>query len=476
MLPYVFAGLVASVPERCPYGSTLLITFLLGGCIQVATPQHDVVEALTFGVPVVVDGGGTDRARAIKEPSLEFLADGTILICGPRTLGSGSDLWRSEDGERFEYVGSALSGQGPPLRSGSGDLGGGDCDLAGDAGGMGYLVDTWFGGLSVSATADGGATWRGVPASIAAPALDRPWAAGRAAGELFVLAASFAGNSSEPLGLFLPAMAGGLIVARSTDGGLTFPQQVVAVENHRRYAIHGNLVDSGNSLYFLHMDRPNSDTLALHVARSDDAGLTWHHHKVAEMANPVDACPPMQYFPIVAAARGGQEVYVTWNQVEIDSQVPSLYFASSADRGVTWNPPLRVTDRGGTFVMPWVAAGEGGRVALAWYESSSALVRSFSDDPLGDAQFACRFEGGEDAEWHLRYAFSVDGTSPTARFEEALPHGTPVHVGLPTGAFAEFFQLEFDPQGRAAIAYVADVAGEARPFFVRQVSGPLGWD
>lgn len=444
-----------------------LAILLAAGCVSDDPPQRtgpgDGDSPLTpvAFIPSVIDGG-----RGGAEPSLAIGPDGTIYVCSPRGLGDGTHLWVSTDGgSAFRYSGTEPSA-GPILRSGSGDVGGGDCDVATDEAGRAYLVDLWLGGVSVASSADHGESWRGVPVSTLAAPMDRPWVLGGAKDEVFVTAAQAQPNGVNERGANMPP-AGGIWVARSTDGGLTFPQRVLAVGNENRLSLNSNLARDGGRLYLAYAKEVTEGRLAMVAATSSDRGATWMHYTIVEQDFVPEQCfSPIFIFPSVAAdGRGG--VYVAWALLNPETERIDLFLAASPDRGETWNEPVPVTPREGTRAFPWVAAHSSGRVGLAWYETNATVF----PEPRGLAD--CTDETPPEAAWHVRYASSSDALSPEPVFAEVLVQAEPVHLGELGRPFAELLQVRYTPEGLAAIAYVADVAeGAARPMFALQADSP----
>ncbi len=100
------------------------------------------------------------------------------------------------------------------------------------------------------------------------------------------------------------------------------------------------------------------------VARSHDGGATWRDLPVYQgRAGEDDA----NMWPGLAVDAAGH-LYAVW------SNRHSILLSSSADGGATWSPARRVdTAVMGvrTSVMPSIASGPTGRVALAWYGSDT---------------------------------------------------------------------------------------------------------
>jgi hypothetical protein len=412
--------------------------------------------------------GVIDANRTGSEPSLALAPDGSVFVCSPRGEATGTDLWASRDGGTpFQYVGTPIYAStvryAPVLRSGSGDVGGGDCDVSIDQGGRLYLSDLWGGGVSVSSSSDRGASWRGVPVSVAGAPFDRPWVLGGEKDEVFVTAAQPL-LSLESRGLNSPP-AGGIWVARSTDGGLTFPQSALAASNQDRLGLNGNLARDKDHVYLFYTKKTGEGRLAIIVTVSSDHGATWTPHVAAEQAFfPGQCFSPLNVFPVVAADGVGG-VYLAWTLQNPQTQRIDLFMAASPDSGQTWNKPVLVTDRAGTRDLPWIATDGSGRVGLVWYETNATLLYKSQD------LLVCDRNTPSDAPWRLHYAFSGDALNATPAFTEALVQPDPVHVGPLGQPYAEVVQVRFTPDGRAATAYVADVPeGKARPMFAIQTA------
>jgi hypothetical protein len=354
------------------------------------------------------------------------------------------------------------------VRSKTGDLGGGDCDVTVDEGGRSYLADLWVGGVSISSTSDGGSTWRGVPASIGMTPLDRPWITGGSKDEVFVTAAQpyvrmeDRGQDTPPLG--------DIWVARSTDGGLTFSPAVAAASNEARLSLNSNLARDGTNLYLMFAKKSSEGKLELVVAISRDSGSTWEQRVAATQGFFAGSCSsPLITFPVVATD-GAHGVYLAWALENPATNRSDLFMASSADDGNTWKAPVLVTDHNGTRAFPWIAAQGPGRVGLAWYETNATFLTK------NDAG-TCTWNAPSDAAWNLHYAFTTNAQAPEPAFHETLVQPKPIHIGQLGQYYAELLQLRYAKTGQAAIAYVADVAqGTARPMIAIEEMQPPARD
>lgn len=138
----------------------------------------------------------------------------------------------------------------------------------------------------------------------------------------------------------------------------------------------------------------------------------------------------------------------------------------STDQGKTWSLPVRVNNVAtNSNVFPWMETGPTpGSVGIVWFGTP----------------------GGNDdsAEWKVYYAQSFDANSnnPTFRLAEVtepehIIHASNISEGGLTGAnnrnLIDYFQVSFDPQGAAVIAYTDDHNDyDGHTYVARQISGP----
>ena len=462
--------------------AVLIVASGLAGCLSASEETDDPAALLhaslpTFGAPVLLDApaGATGL-----EPSILITPEGTILVCAPISVGKGSNLWRSTDGgATFDRVGVALHPALAPHRSLTGDGAGGDCHLGVDQAGIPYLVDGWVGSAAVSWTRDQGETWEGVPASQLSGTVDRPWILGGEAGEVFVTGVDVQGFTLEILAeTYLGARnaptTGGIWVARSTDGGRTFPQQVLAVDNADRFYPGSNLASGNGNLYLYYVTAAGEDKARHMVAVSKDRGLTWTHKVAAEVPYARDLCGtyPIAIFPVVAADDEGG-VYLTASYANPETERWEVVFIASPDGGEHWNAPRLVADRPGTQYYPWIATAGNGRVGIAWYESNQTVFPDRTPDLA--SRLTCGSQGDDEAsDWFVHYAESRDAASGNPTFVETLVQPTPVNRTTNLGRpFAEFLSLAFDTEGRAGIVYVCDTDGApGRMMFALQSERP----
>lgn len=150
-----------------------------------------------------------------------------------------------------------------------------------------------------------------------------------------------------------------------------------------------------------------------------------------------------------------------------------VYVMASFDGGTTWNgsplglgAPYKVNVDTGTHFFPAIAAGDPGKVVVAYLGTPTVI----STLPYGKPSPG----GGNGASWYLYAAQSLSLTSGSPSWSVAKVTSTPMHVGdictlgifcmagEPLGAnrnLLDFIDIAVDPQGKAHIAYTDDQSG-----------------
>jgi BNR repeat-like domain len=116
----------------------------------------------------------------------------------------------------------------------------------------------------------------------------------------------------------------------------------------------------------------------IYVSRSADGGLHWTSTRVFH-TSPFTRLN--NFWPTLAVDPVTHAVYTAWTDQH------GIAVSQSTDGGITWSPPVTVSDIR-TTVMPWVAA-RNGKVDVVYYGSTAASV----DDPAAvwnvyDSQFS----------------------------------------------------------------------------------------
>ena len=244
-------------------------------------------------------------------------------------------------------------------------------------------------------------------------------------------------------------------IQRSDDGGFTFGPAVTAGTTSQVGPIDvhqaSGTVYAGTSTGTVAVGTPASMTAApttydVHQAASDPNGVA-HLFFVTKVAD--DGTP-------------NGTVYVCY------SNDTDIFLKHSTDKGKTWSKPVRVNDGTSTKVnvFPWMETGpRAGSVGVVWYGTSNAA----NDDK---------------AEWRVYYAQSFNATAPSPTFRsttvtepEHIIHASNISEGGLTGAanrnLIDYFQISFDPNGAAVVAYTDDHNDyDGHTYVARQISGP----
>lgn len=381
-----------------------------------------------------------DGVRWSGEPSILVLDDGTILITGvsgftryaedpsdiPARFGQ-SYIWRStDDGQSFQFVDAGVL---PHPVDGylfyRNAIMGVEGDLAADEAGNAYFVDlTMLAADGLSVSGDGGESWmkRQNPV-VGLPGVDRPWVAAHGDGEVYVK--------------YLQ-MGTGHRVARSTDGGLTFLEDVAIPACSQA----DMTVDFAKKEVLV----PCTSGGEISVVRTGPGEMAWERIAVRDPENPVTGG-----FPGLAVSFERQYVIV-YVEREADRLLATVQV--TFDGGETWTDPMVVSDTNASAIFPWVDANPDGQVAVVWYQA----------DQGGDPNDV-------DATWVVKHAsFQMDRETETISEPTVIQLSEgPIHqgsicsagLGCVTDGRAEdrrlldFFEVDVTADGRSHVTWTS---------------------
>jgi hypothetical protein len=442
----------------------------------------------TFGNPTIsgIQGFGFEQG-------LRLDTHGRIYTSVPGSLGSNiSYVWRSLDGgQTFKWIPAATQPVGKlPMCNG-----GGDTELATDTADRLYINDLALANYGTARSADHGRRLTALPTctSVLTAPDDRPWYAidgDPLAGGSITLAYNVAPNAT-PLPNPNQCTNNILAFSRSpigapADAGLVFgPAQTLNLPCDGNEGIMGNdevhTYGSTTRVFAMH----NNDALnQIRMARCDIV--------------PVSATTPSGYancldkpifsdvttvnggdFPTLAIDRAGNLIAV-WEQAPC-GPCPNtingdtyIYYAVSTTQGDSWSAPQQLPTPGlNTNVFAWPAAGDAGRVDIAWYGTDRHA-------PV-PGNGPCSVNG----DWSLYLVQALNFTSlnptwtqPILASEHAVHHGSvQTLMGGQTGdrSLGDFLQVRIGLQGEANISYAdsnsATEALASQGMFVRQNGG-----
>ncbi|HVF20642.1 MAG TPA: sialidase family protein, partial [Mycobacteriales bacterium] len=362
--------------------------------------------------------------------------------------------WRSEsNGGEWTFVDRTLPTNGV-VNSGFSDP-----EFAYDTAGNVYVSEINLANISMSKSGDSGRTYQ-EQNLFAQTVTDRQWTEGDEEDVVYIIANSFGGGTfpTDPAGNL------GHFLYKSKDGGKTF------TAGQADGAGLGDIrVDkSDGTLYETQYAGGELKMRAFRGARADN--LEPEDNLIA------DGVAMLAHWPSFDLDPAGN-LYVTWDESGNGDRAAGIYYSYSTDRGKSWATPVRLDKNENTDIWPWIAVGDEGRVAVAWFQADTTL-------PDQDA------ETKGDHGWTVEAAQSLNGlgclssTVPAFRNSTAVPEmihaGTICQGGTTCQAMAidrrlgDYFSIEIAGDGNLVLAYSDTRMGGpvALPGFTRQVDGP----
>ncbi len=518
--------------------STGFVLFVLAVavCLAVApavfTPtgaDESGTAAITFGQPTIsgIQGVGFEEDIRLDPTNAQ-----RVYMSVPGSLSSDTSwIWHSEDGGKtFKWVTAGIAKEGKVgVASVPMCIGGGDTELAVDTGGNLYFNDLTVVNFSTYRSGDHGATFLCSNTGVPDTAVDRQWYAvdgdpttgdgtGTGAGHNIYLVNDEIGPGSiscpvsglvnNTLAMYRsPTLAGG-----ATAGILFGPAKKVTAVGSCDEGIMGNdevspvpttTDEPAGSLpvkhvYVIHDDASFSRILigrCFPVPFSNDAsGLSCRDLPVATLGTiPTGMSFPTAKtggnFPTLAIDKAGN-LYAVWEQAPTDpttGQITGdtlLKYSFSTNEGTSWSTPMTIPTPGlHNNVFAWPAAGDDGRVDIAFYGTSATA------DPNNST---CGTNGGHNGgpdsvngAWSLFMVQTLNGHAASPTFSAPILAGEHyVHkgdiqtvIGGQCGdrTLGDFLQIRVGSKGEAQISY-ADSNNADEPFaphgmYVKQNGG-----
>jgi hypothetical protein len=459
---------VGAIPQA--YTGTLTLTTPAptapGACNAPGKP-------LVFSQPQYVD-----TSRAGGEPSVVAHPDGTLLYAAhagtthfyslevddpdseafyEQYRGQVHAYYSTDKGASWHFVDRSLPPENVP------NSGFSDPDFAIDAAGTVYLSEINLVNVAMSKSTTSGKSYS-LQNFFAMDITDRQWSAAGPAGVLFLVGNPSEGGTvpEDPVG------HGDHTIYRSTNGGQTFSPGVEDAGGL------GDIVfDMGRStLYEAHLDAGALQIAAFRNALDPVAAVAL----TPEKTTIADGVSMLSHWPAIDVDSKGN-VYVAWDESGNGGRAAGIWYSYSTSGGRTWAMPTRVDPDNHTDIWPWIAVGDAGRVAIAWFGNDHAL-------PNQDAEAA-----GDNDPWNVYVAQTQNGlgctesTSPGFKVSKATP--VPFHVGticmggttcqamLIDRRLGDYFTIDVDTSGALLLAYSDTRQGGAvsLPAFQRQTGG-----
>jgi hypothetical protein len=455
-----YAGAITLAPELTTVPGTITTgpvryrkgNFTFTTPTQLTRPNN--LASGTNGNPVVtfLDSDG--------EPRVVHDALGNLYAAAIQGVPAGTDMWKSIDGGlTWSYLGEPDGAQAANVLSGvnGAGLGGGDEDEIALPDGRVVMTSLWLGSNTTCTSSNGGAAWLCNPNGSMLPNDDRQWLANFGSNIVYITS-----KQTGPVPGFAFTGTESIYVAKSTDGGVTFPNVslVTTPELGIQPGDQGNIiVDSVGNVYTVFFDQVNPNIL--YVAKSVDGGGTWMIKQVFKAPAGISL---VHVFPSIAADRANN-LYIVF------SDGINSYLTASADGGATWNLPVIVNSGFNikSTVEPWVVAGDAGKVNVFFYGTPDT---NFMDTG---------------AQWVVYMSQSQNALAKVPTFSIAPATPYVIHVGAicnngdgcPSGTrtMLEYFFPDTYLDGNAIAVYPDSVhiqdttANNTAVYFIRQSGG-----
>ena len=522
--------------QRVAFATSLVVSL---GVVALSLPTSLFAAAPTFGQPTISGIQGVGFEEDIR---LDPTNPNRVYTSVPGSLSSDTSwIWHSEDGGKtFKWVTSATAKEGKPVSC----LGGGDTELAVDSAGNLYFNDLTLANFSTARSGDHGATFLCSNTGVPDAAVDRQWYAvdGDATngGNIYLANDEIgpgapdcpvSGTGNNVLAMYrspIPpasSMAGiqfgpGFKITRvlMCDEGIMGNDEVspVATTTGQPLTTGGfyPLPTPVKHVYVIHDDATFSKiaigrcfpvAFGAPIANtSDPSGLNCVDLPVATLGTiPANKTFPTAKtggnFPTLGIDKKGN-LYAVWEQAPTDPDTgvitgdTLIMYAFSTNEGNTWSTPIAVPTPGlHNNVMAWPAAGDDGRVDIAFYGTTATA--NPADPSCGSSLQTCgnagnaQCLGGPDSTtngiWSLYMVQTLNGhatsptfTAPILAGEHYNHRGTIQTVlGGQCGnrTLGDFLQVRVGSRGEAQISY-ADSNNADEPFaphgmYVKQNGG-----
>jgi hypothetical protein len=500
---------------------------------HVALPAN----APTFGHPIIAGIGGFGYEENLR---LDPTDPTRIYTSVPGSAAANTSwIWRSLDtGKTFKWVPAATPLEGKVTTC----AGGGDTELGVDSAAHLYFNDLTLANFSVSRSDDDGVTFTCSNTGVPDAGVDRQWYAidgDPTNGGTLYLANDEIGPGGVNCGNGIGGTAGNnvLVMYRSpasaalgATAGLAFgPANHITAVGSCDEGIMGNdeissmatttgvnggvlplpvkhiyVIHDNNALNQIRMGRCFPVAFGVPVANvSDPSGLNCTDLLVKDLNAGGGSFRTGANFPTMAIDKSGN-LYAVWEQAPTDANSnvigdTVLMYSFSTNEGNTWSTPIQIDTSGSpdgvlhNNVFAWIAAGDDGRVNVAWYGTTG--LSNPNDPTCGQTasippQPPSRNINGPDsttgALWSLWFAQSLNAhdanptfTAPVRASSHHNHRGTiQTLLGGQCGdrqGLGDFLQLRTGAHGEAQISY-ADSNSivntlTSHAMFVRQNNG-----
>lgn len=379
---------------------------LLAGAVLLlahgAVPGAEAVTSSlpTFGQPTISGIQGMGFEQNLR---LDPTNPNRVYTSAPGSASSDTSwIWHSEDGGKtFKWVPAGAPTQGKVVPC----PGGGDTELAVDSLGHLYFADLYLVNFTTARSDDHGTTFQGLPGtscnstSVPDAVVDRQWYAtdGDPTGGGNIYLASNEVGRDQPVCGSSNQGNNVLVVYRSP---LPAGESLAGIQFAPGYTVTSGFVDPcgegimGNvevspKTHHIFVVHDNAFLDSIGIARCANVSFLTDPRGLTCVDLPIASFPGYRTagnFPNLAIDKNGN-LYAVWEQAPIDDTGyvvgdTVLKYSYSTDEGNHWSTPLTIPTPGlHNNVYAWPAAGDDGRVDIAWYGTTA--VANDSDPVCG---------------------------------------------------------------------------------------------
>ena len=453
----------------------------------------------SFAANLVMPGSTGDA-----EPNMRADSHNCLYSGAP----GAPDAWKSTD------AGASFFKLPNPVVSAGAVAGGGDSEIVtfpqpnGARSDQIYYADLAVASVNISKSIDGGATWfspgTGGSAGEVSASTDRQWMSADRNGAnqtIYLWEHEFVSQILRMNALTNDSGSPGPPDTRSGGpwspfaNGMTDPELVALASTVGNTVPGPTFVDSAtHQVYgFLSASTPSTNAIGAptgklpNVWEADGPGTftpgvppgPFTNHPVFKgvLDSPANPAPPAGARTVGsntanlfngAAIDAAGNIYASWATPNARTGLYDVWFASSHDHGKTFYGPFKINQNVTQGNMPWIAAGDNGRVDIVFYGSAD------TQDPTTSTI----------DKWSVYFAQSLNAADREPVFSavqasDHIMHQGPIcNVGILCGSgtrqLLDFFQVAIGPDGMANIAYADTGAGNGTPHisYARQNGGP----
>jgi len=471
----------------------------------------------TFGQPTIsgIQGVGFEQDLRL-DPTNANRAYTSV----PGSLSSDTSwIWHSEDGGKtFKWVIAAIAKEGKPNPC----AGGGDTELAVDRAGHLYFNDLTLANFSTARSDDHGASFTCSNTGVPDAAVDRQWYATdgdpTSGGNIYLtndeigpgaVQCPVSGMVNNVLAMYRSPIVGAagstagiqfgpgykITEPMSCDEGIMGNDEVSPVATKTGMNVNGKPTTLATAVKHIYVIHDNASLNEVEVGRcfpvafgpavpnvSDPSGLNCQDLLVAGLGNPATVRTGGN-FPTLTIDKTGN-LYAVWEQAPVNAGKignTSLKYAFSTDEGKHWSKPVTIPTGLLNNVFAWPAAGDDGRVDIAFY-GTSAPVNTTTGGPQGCTN------GGPDSvngAWSLYVIQTLNGHASPPTFSAPILAGEHyIHKGsiqtvlggqCGDRTLGDFLQVRAGSKGEAQISYAdsnnADESFAPHGMYVKQNGG-----